>query len=253
MSASLVDRIIAQVLELEVGLRHACIRLRHRSDDEALHDLRTQSRRLRSLLRPMRSLEDTALLEQAAAAVGRLTTPARDLQVLLGELTALGLQEAAAARRVELEAALERIAQSPELNLLFEALQRWPVTFRRLQRQGELRSLAARISRRFHKQVERLRAALEDPAHDRHRLRIEIKRTRYLLNAYPEFSPLGKSAERALKALQDSLGVWHDRHQMVLRAGAEQDLAPFAPRWAEEAALQLSLAESQLKALAAAL
>jgi CHAD domain-containing protein len=250
--SSLVDRIIAQVLQLEVGLRHACIRLRDRSDSEALHDLRTQSRRLRSLLRPMRSLEGTATLEQAAAAVGRLTTPARDLQVLLEELTAPDLQQAAA-RRIELEASLERIARSPELNLLFEALQRWPVTFRELERRGELEALASRVSRRLQRQLKRLRAALEDPAHDRHQLRLQVKRTRYLLNAYPDFSPLGKSAEQTLKAVQGSLGDWHDRHQMVLRAGLQEDLAPFAPRWAEEAALQMSLAELQLKALASAL
>lgn len=57
-----------------------------RTLSEALHDLRIAVRRIRSLLRPMRALSEVAALNFAAAEVGRLTTPARDLRVMIQEL-----------------------------------------------------------------------------------------------------------------------------------------------------------------------
>lgn len=50
--SALVDQLVAQVIGLEVGLLSCQARLAAVTDDEALHDLRTTVRRLRSLLRP---------------------------------------------------------------------------------------------------------------------------------------------------------------------------------------------------------
>lgn len=61
-----------------------------RSDVEALHDLRVSLRRMRSLLRPLRGLPWIDPLEKAAAAMGQLSTPLRDDEVLLQELESLG-------------------------------------------------------------------------------------------------------------------------------------------------------------------
>ncbi|NWD89876.1 metal-chelation protein CHAD, partial [Pseudomonas sp. K5002] len=48
--SALVDQLVAQVIGLEVGLLSCQARLAAVTDDEALHDLRTTVRRLRSLL-----------------------------------------------------------------------------------------------------------------------------------------------------------------------------------------------------------
>lgn len=73
--SALVDQLVAQVIGLEVGLLSCQARLAAVTDDEALHDLRTTVRRLRSLLRPLRGLPGVEQLEVAASAVGQLTTP----------------------------------------------------------------------------------------------------------------------------------------------------------------------------------
>ncbi|WP_368858818.1 CHAD domain-containing protein, partial [Croceibacter atlanticus] len=69
-----------------------------RTDSEALHDLRIAVRRIRSLLRPMRSMSGVMALNNAAAEVGRLTTPARDIEVLIEELEERGFPDLAHCR-----------------------------------------------------------------------------------------------------------------------------------------------------------
>lgn len=53
---STVDKIVAQVLTLQVRLYQAIARLEARTDHEALHDLRIAVRRIRSLTRPFRAV-----------------------------------------------------------------------------------------------------------------------------------------------------------------------------------------------------
>ena len=48
--AAMLDDLIAQVIALEIRLHVCTERLVARTDDEALHDLRVATRRLRSLL-----------------------------------------------------------------------------------------------------------------------------------------------------------------------------------------------------------
>ena len=77
--SDLVNRIVANCLRLEVKLLACQARLEAQTDPEALHDLRTTVRRLRSLLRPLRGLPGVVQLEMSASQVGVLTTPLRDL------------------------------------------------------------------------------------------------------------------------------------------------------------------------------
>ena len=65
--SDLVDRLVAHVLGLEVRLLACQARLSARTDPEALHELRTTVRRLRSLLRPLRGLPGVEQVEVAAA------------------------------------------------------------------------------------------------------------------------------------------------------------------------------------------
>ena len=76
--SALVNRLVAQVLSLDIRLLACQARLTARTDPEALHDLRTTVRRLRSLLRPLRGLPGVEQLEAAASSVGDLTTPLQD-------------------------------------------------------------------------------------------------------------------------------------------------------------------------------
>ena len=78
----LVDSLIASLFELQINLLHARLRLEADTDDEALHDLRIALQRLRSLLAPLRRVADLPPLYTAAAALGALTAPVRDLEVL---------------------------------------------------------------------------------------------------------------------------------------------------------------------------
>lgn len=188
--AGLVDQLVAQVIGLEVGLLNCQARLAAVTDDEALHDLRTTVRRLRSLLRPLRGLPGVEQLEQAASAVGQRTTPFRDREVLAAYLHQHGYHEAADRRTRQQAATYRSVAQGPELAQLLLILEAFPRFIRASQRQKLLKGLRARIEKRLAKQWKRLGEALHDPNHDRHRLRLLIKRVRYAAEAYPELDKL---------------------------------------------------------------
>lgn len=231
---------------LETALFHAYARLEARADSEALHDLRINLRRMRSLLRPLRAIGETALLNEAAAEVGKLTTPVRDLEVLVDELERQGLTQQANIRKAVLHSSYGCIVESSTLHLFFSRLDAWPSAFRAAERQGELRPLRKKIAKRLQKQVERLNTALADPQHDRHQLRIQVKRTRYATDAYPELSPISAEAAASLKAVQSALGAWHDHFQWCLKARQEADLQPLQPVWHAAETTALMSAEAEL-------
>jgi CHAD domain-containing protein len=250
---SLVDTIIARTLTLQVALWHARARLEADSDDEALHDLRTALRRLRSLLRPLRGSPGVIGIEEAARSLSRLSTPIRDLEVLGAELQRQGMAEAAATRRASLQRSRALIVASPELERLFARLAEWPQTLRAAERIGGLWHLDRKIGKHLHTRIERLRKALADPLHDRHDLRILAKRVRYTAEAYPLLSPLDQAAQRILKAVQSTLGDWHDHVQLCLKAELETDLQPLHAQWQLAALTAQTAGEAQLLKLAQAL
>ena len=229
--SAMVDRLVAQVLGLEVRVLACQARLSARTDPEALHDLRTTVRRLRSLLRPLRGLPGVEQVEAAASRVGDLTTPLRDREVLAAYLLQHDQPEAAQRRMVQMEQAYPAVASSPELAHLLMILDAFPRFLRASQRQGLLKKLRKRIEKRLAKQWKKLDVALHDPAHDRHRLRLLIKRVRYGIDAYPELDLLPKAAMPRLKSAQGALGDWHDCFQWLARAEQEADLQPCVPVW----------------------
>lgn len=229
--SALVDRLVAQVIGLEVGLLNCQARLAAVTDDEALHDLRTTVRRLRSLLRPLRGLPGVEQLEAAARGVGQLTTPLRDREVLAAYLYQHGHLEAAARRTRQQPDAYRQLAQGPELAQLLLILDAFPRFIRASQRQKLLEGLGSCIKKRLAKQWQALDAALHDPDHDRHRLRLLIKRVRYAAQAYPHFGKLSKKALSGLKSAQDALGHWHDCVQWLAQAEQQSDLQPCVATW----------------------
>lgn len=227
----MVDHLIAEILSLNVKLLACHARLVVSTDSEALHDLRTTVRRLRSVLRPLRGLPGMEQVEEAAKGVGNLTTALRDMQVLAAHLREQGMDQAAIKREKHLASACPRVASSAELNRLFGVLDQLPSFLRAQQRHGLLKKLRQRIEKRMDKQWKSLRAAMADPAHDRHRLRLLIKRVRYAAEAYPELSHQPQGMQKRLKSAQGALGDWHDHLQWLAQAGQQADLAPCVAGW----------------------
>lgn len=229
--SALVDRLVAQILSLEVSLLACQARMAAATDAEALHDLRITVRRLRSLLRPLRGLPGVEQLEAAASAVGQLTTPMRDREVLAAHLHQHGHHLAAERRTAQVRKEYSAVAGGPQLAQLFLVLDAFPRFLRACQRQGLLRGLRVRIEKRLAKQWKALGEALQDPAHDRHRLRLLIKRVRYAADAYPQLDRLPALAIKRLKAAQGALGDWHDCWQWLAQAEQQPDLLPCVAGW----------------------
>jgi len=227
----MVDHLIAEIIGLNVKLLGCHARLAASTDSEALHDLRTTVRRLRSVLRPLRGLPGMDQVEEAAKGVGDLTTPLRDMQVLAAFLDEQGHDRAALKRARYLDSACPQVATSTELNRLLGVLDQLPSFLRAQQRHGLLKKLRRRIEKRMDKQWKKLREAMADPAHDRHRLRLLIKRVRYAAEAYPELSHQPDGLQKRLKAAQGALGDWHDHLQWLEQARHQADLAPCVAGW----------------------
>ncbi|PYY70582.1 metal-chelation protein CHAD [Pseudomonas jessenii] len=248
----MIDRLVARVLGLEIRLLACQARLKARTDPEALHDLRTTMRRLRSLLRPLRGLPGVEQLEAAASRVGDLTTPLRDREVLAAYLLQHHQPLAAQQRMAQMAEAYPAVAASPELAQLLIVLDAFPRFLRAAQRQGLLKGLRKRIEKRLGKQWEKLDEALHDPTHDRHRLRLLIKRVRYGIDAYPELDRLPKAAMPRLKSAQGALGDWHDCVQWLAMAEREADLRPCVAVWEATMAEAESRADRVLEKLSKA-
>ena len=245
-----VDKYVAEFIQLEMAAFHARSRLEARTDPEALHDLRIVVRRLRSLLAPLKKMHEVAAMRGAAAEIGRLTTPARDLEVIIEELERRGYPTEAAARRVKLQTAYQDIVSDPRMDQLFVELDRLPALVRSLPAESGGVSLEQHIDSSLNKHVDKLHESLGDPQFDRHELRILVKRTRYLIDAFPTLSPLANKAAKSLKAVQSALGSWHDHHQWCLRSIDEPDLSPLEHSWAVASVEELEKAELELVNLA---
>lgn len=237
----LLNRLQSQVLTQQVRLYACCARLQAQTDEEALHDLRIALRKLRSLLRPLRRQPLCLQLEQAAAALGESSGPLRDLEVLAGELQRLGHGQLATLRRSHLAEGYTRLLDSLPLQRLFILLDDWPDNCREALAKGEWQVGRKRVGQYLASQARQLATALRDPAHDRHRLRLLIKRLRYCAEAYPRHSIFSASALTALRLAQGALGDWHDHLQWLARLPGEPDLQPCAALWQH----QLDAAELQ--------
>jgi CHAD domain-containing protein len=240
------DRVVSHVLKAQVALYHACTRLRARTDGEALHDLRIKLRRLRSLLRPLRGIDSVERLDSVIAQLGKLTTPVRDLEVLVDELESKHYSELAAVRRSKLAAAYDRVLRSRTLAMLFEELDEWPASFRLEQVAGDAQKLGKKVTRRLERQISRLTEALGETGGDRHKLRILAKHTRYMIEAYPQQSGVNPEVMRSLKTVLSALGAWHDLFQWCLKAGTEKDLQPLLPQWQQASVSALRDAEGEI-------
>ncbi|WP_434518788.1 CHAD domain-containing protein [Pseudomonas sp. NFX1] len=251
--SAMLDHVVSQILASQVRLLACRERLAADTDSEALHDLRIAVRRLRSLLRPLRGLPGVEQLEGAAKALGTLTTPLRDREVLAAELFGRGLNEAAQRRLAGRGKPFARVASSAQLARLLAIVDAFPLFLRAADREGLVDALGKRIDKRLDKQWRKLRKALADPAHDRHRLRLLIKRARYGDEAYPQLEHAGKKLQRLLKQAQSDLGTWHDRLQWLLQAREDADLAVCKLDWQQQLQEAAGKSDAALDALQVAL
>lgn len=232
--SAMLDHVVSQIVALQVRLLACRSRLAADTDSEALHDLRTSLRRLRSLLRPLRGLPGVDQLEEAAKAVGSLTTPLRDREVLAAQLISRNYLQAGRQRLADRAQTFANVAESVELKRISIIIDAFPQFLRAADREGLVRGLGKRIDKRLVKQWRKLEEALKDPAHDRHRLRLLIKRVRYGDEAYPQLDHAGKALRRLLKKAQGDLGDWHDHLQWLLQEQQQADLAPCRTVWEQE-------------------
>jgi CHAD domain-containing protein len=221
-AAEILARLLATVEANLPGLRQDL-------DTEFVHDLRVALRRARSLLRELRSAlpeERTRWLRDGLSWLAELTGPVRDHDVLLLALPdyAAALPERsrddlqpliatlAAARRGSLATLLAALESPSGLALLADG--------RALAREladasgPALRQLADRRLRKVGRRVAKRAAKTtrHTPAADLHRLRIEAKRLRYLLEFFRSLYDGDRVAAvlRALRRLQETLGELQD-------------------------------------------
>ncbi|MEW9682508.1 CHAD domain-containing protein [Pseudomonas sp. TE50-2] len=250
---SMIDHVVSRVLALQVGMLACRERLAADTDSEALHDLRTTLRRLRSLLRPLRGLPGVEQLEEAAGALGTLTTPLRDREVLAAQLVGRGHMQAGERRQEGRARTFAGVATSAQLTRVLAILDAFPLFLRAADREGLTQGMRRRIDKRLEKQWRKLARALDDPAHDRHRLRLLIKRVRYGDEAYPQLEHAGKKLQRLLKKAQGDLGDWHDRVQWLLQVREHSDLAGCKVAWEHELHAAEGRSDLTLEALQKAL
>ncbi len=208
-------------------------------DLEYLHDLRVAVRRTRSLLGQMKEVlpRSFAHYRQEFAWIGHATGAVRDLDVHLlafpGHAAALGpgglgdlepLREAMRAQRSRERCELLEALAAPryrrlkkDWRTLLEAEDASAWTGGEAQ-QPALALASAMIRHRYHKAF-RLGAGItpDSPDTDMHRLRIQCKKLRYLLEFFAALYPRDdlKQLIRALKALQDNLGDYQDLSVLI--------------------------------------
>lgn len=205
-------------------------------DSEFLHDFRVAVRRSRSLLSQVKqvfSLETTAKLQQHLKWLGQITGPLRDLDVYLlkqahySELVTEPLRpgidrlfEALASRRRyalgKLRRAMRDQAFAETMDLLTEFVSA-PLSEQdasAVNAHQTMGSFAQAVIYKRYRKVIKAGRAIDDgsPDEDLHRLRIDCKKLRYLMEFFTPLFPEAaiKTLIKQLKSLQENLGDFND-------------------------------------------
>lgn len=226
-----VRKIVHRMLKIAVSNEHGVI---DDIDTEFLHDYRICVRKIRSLLSLVKGVyppERTESLKRTFSALGGATNRLRDLDVyllsrddytsLLPEALRPGLEplfrDFTGERTLELAKVRSHLV-SPGYRREVEALERFftepdalPVSPASHHTIGPL--VARRIQKRY-RAIRRLRKKLTPATPDPvvHRLRIECKKLRYLLEFFSELFQEDEAAQvqKQLRRLQNRLGCFND-------------------------------------------
>jgi CHAD domain-containing protein len=207
-------------------------------DEDAIHDARVATRRLKAaldLMEPALSNEHRKPFARAARQLRRRLGPMRDLDVMIGHLRSVQKRETHRAAAVWLEGQLDRARdrarrdseqeQSPS-RVLARLGSWWGLREEILDAGNQAYSLVANA---LHLQLDAFAAQAEllakkDPAarQDPHQLRIAGKALRYTLEmAKCEGHAIPPAVAAAFKRMQDALGDWHDYVVLTERAMSE--------------------------------
>ena len=221
-------------------------------DPEYLHQMRVALRRLRSALRAFRATLDPQFVREADAglkALARETGPARDWDVLATQMMPAFLETfddadpsgktlaLVRARRRAAREAMRAWLRSPGHAHLVLLIARWLAQPQAQPAGDDLTSFAARATAKRHRKLmERARHAQRLNAEARHRLRIEAKRVRYVVEGFAPLFPVKpvKAYLKALEGLQDDLGKANDAVVAIARLEEIAMPAPaakLARRW----------------------
>lgn len=202
-------------------------------DIEFLHDLRVASRRARSAIGQIKDVLPKPEADHLAAELrwlGSVTNDCRDLDVALLEMDDYRLRlgdEAGAVDdlerllRRERRAALRRVRAALRSRRFEEFVASWRALATQPADRGEAENAArpiaglagARIVKAYRRMIKRgKRLADPPPAADLHRLRIDAKKLRYLLEFFASFYPEATVTRlvKELKSFQDVLGGFND-------------------------------------------
>lgn len=190
-------------------------------DPEYLHELRTSIRATRSVLRLGGHLLPTAQVaryEEQLAALADLTSPVRDLDVLMERLEGedfAGIDPAPLWRQLRMRRGRALRTLQADLRST-DLLSRWRTTLDHADLPGAATGPhAVELAEVAHRKVAKAaKAGANAPAEELHRLRKRAKRMRYLLDGFADVYEPGayKQVRKRLKALQRDLGVIQDGH-----------------------------------------
>jgi CHAD domain-containing protein len=257
--------LLAAIAALQVRLQQDQLHLAA-ARPGALHDLRVGLRQLRSLLKPLDSLDVFVELATAAQRLAEKTGPARDQEVLLAEL-AEWHPDRVAAWQAGLGHPATGLTHAPELAACNAAFANFTslVSWHDLPEQTVIARHFKTARRRWQKQICGAIIAMNEPpenlpaettntrALNRHALRLLIKRLRYTLEwqRTPGAAPL----LRQLKACQARIGEWHDRCNWITAVNAMQTtqpdpaLAHLVALWQSELTFHADSADAALRRL----
>ncbi len=218
-------------------------------DSEFLHDYRVALRRSRSLLSTLKKMipeTEYLTMQEGLKKISAITGPVRDLDVYLLEQESYramlprslqqGLKEFFAALEASREQEFKRLQQGLQSPEYAEFMDQW-LGFVRKQFCGLTgtrgkQPCAAAAAKFIRKRLEKILQAGErideqSPDEELHRLRIQCKKLRYLLEFYRSLFSKESMATciRQLKKLQDNLGSFNDlsvQQEMLSRYHEQQ-------------------------------
>lgn len=218
-------------------------------EQEALHDLRVALRSLRSLTRPWRKADWCESMLCSASAFGQRSGPWRDLEVLCIELANQGQDMALNARRAALKTGYLLLREDPLLPQLEQQLEDFLSDAPLLLADWPAGRMAEQLTAELMRLRRRLGNELGRKSLDLHRVRILVKRLRYLLQAFAPALAVSPELLTTLQQCQSRLGDWHDRWQWLQRSQVEQDLRPLTKIWQGQLEQYEKQARRELKRL----
>lgn len=236
MMSKLVKLLTEAAQRLQTQLLASHEQLTLQQNNEALHHLRISLRQLRSLLRPLRSYFDEAmvldgLVKKAMEATNRI----RDHEVLICELRKHQMLDLAQNYQQDLQTAYLLVAKQPELETINQRLIHLPQYLHDSISAGVAQQIEEHICQQWQHQSQKLFKLIQQKQHDKHHLRILIKQLRYNSETYQVILPKCASAQtQQLKSLQELLGTWHDYIVFIAYAQQQTELQVLIPIWQQQ-------------------